>query len=93
MITVEFRRANDTSSGLLGWASVKIMITDTEGIEIRDCVVREGKSGPFVSLPSKKGKDRSGAEKWFPIVRLSDALYKEVQDAVLSEVGRGGDAF
>ena len=66
---------------LRAFADVKI----GEGLLIKGFMVLKGKSGVFVSVPRKPGKDG----KWFDqITLLSDELKRELEEKVLEAYDR-----
>jgi DNA-binding cell septation regulator SpoVG len=61
----------------------KVRLTATVrlgGVTIYNVRLVEGRSGPFVGLPSRKVDDRT----WAPLVELSDSLRGRVLDALLA---------
>jgi len=69
-VTIEWRDGK--------WPSFKIMLATKDGaepfLEIKDCKIIDGKSGPFVSYPARK--DDKG--KWWPHLYGSDAFNEYV---------------
>ena len=43
-----------------------------EGIVIKGFKIVEGINGLFVSMPSRKGKDQQGEDKWFDTIWIED---------------------
>ena len=47
-------------------------IKTNEGIVIKGFKLVEGINGLFVSMPSRKGKDQQGEDKWFDTIWIED---------------------
>ena len=67
----------------------KVTVADVINVNF---TVMNGKNGLFVSLPSHKGKDKEGADKWYNDVFIEDKgvfadLNKQVLAALKVKVG------
>lgn len=78
-------------------SNIKIFPTKGDGntkafgrFTIAECVnisfsIVDSKNGLFVSLPSHKGKDKDGGDKWYHDVFIEDkAILKDLQDKCLA---------
>lgn len=60
----------------------RVTVADAVNINIS---VMDSKNGLFVSLPSHKGKDKEGKDKWYSDVFIEDKkLYSELNEKVLA---------
>jgi len=69
--------------------------TLSEVVEVSFSVV-QGREGLFVSLPSHKGKDKEGADKWYNDVYVTDEtlrkdLQKKCLDVYKAQTGGQGE--
>ena len=79
---VKFRAVKEKDDKLLGFASVTL---DDE-LVITGIRVLMGKYGPFLSFPSREGRDEEGKKKFFDIAfPTKKGLREKLTEAVLKE--------
>ena len=67
-------------------------IVTSEGFEMKNFKLIEGRNGLFVGAPSQKGTDKDGNEKWYDMVWIPKELNEQLVDLAANEVDMSQDS-
>ena len=87
-MTIKDFRTIDNGGSLKGY----LTIVTSEGFEMKNFKLVEGRNGLFVGAPSQKGTDKDGNEKWYDMVWIPKELNQSLVDLAANEVDMSQDS-
>lgn len=81
--------AKDTKGAIR--ARGRVTVSDAVNINFS---IMQGQNGLFVSLPSHKGKDKDGKDKWYPDVFIEDkAVFQDLTTKAVAAYEAAGSSL